>query len=423
MTRRPGALALYALCAGLAEPLAPWLLRARVRRGKEDPGRQGERLGRTDRPRPEGPLMWIHGVSVGESLSHLPLVERMARERPDVVLLVTSGTRTSAELLSRRLPPGVIHQYAPIDAPAAVGRFLDHWRPDLGVFVESELWPNLILSAAARGVRLALIGARISERSARRWTRARSSAAALLETFDLIWTQDAPTRDWVEDLGIEVAGRLDLKRLAAPLPCDEAALAALRDVVQGRPVVVAASTHAGEETLVATAAAGCDPRPLLVVVPRHPERGAEAAQALAAAGWRAGRRSLGATPTSEGDAYVADSLGELGLFYRLGDVVVMGGSLIKGFSGHNPLEAARLGSPVISGPHMDAFAETYADLLAERAVLIAHDGPELGTALSALVKEPSLARALGERGRAFCERAPEGFEDLWASLLQRLPPP
>ena len=423
MSRRPIALTLYRVATGLAEPLAPWLLRTRARRGKEDPSRLGERMGRPGRARPEGPLLWIHGASVGESLSHLPLVERMARERPDVNVLVTSGTRTSAQLLAQRLPAAAIHQFAPLDAPAAARRFLEHWRPDLAIFVESELWPNLLVAAREQGVRLALLGARISERSARRWGRAPTSAAALLEGFDLIYAQDQDTRDWIEDLGVEVTGRLDLKRAAGPLACDQVALTAMRREIGDRPVVLGASTHAGEEALLAEAAAGCDPRPLLVIVPRHPERGAEAAAALRTHGWTAARRSLGETLAGDADAYVADTLGELGLFFRLADVVVMGGGFIEGLSGHNPLEPARLGKPVISGPHVDAFAETYADLTADRAVLIARDKGELAAALQALIADPRLAQALGERGRASAERGAEGFDQAWRGLLKLLPQP
>ncbi len=423
MSRRPLALTLYRLATGVAEPIAPWLLRARARRGKEDQTRLDERMGRSSVRRPEGLLLWIHGASVGESLSHLPLVERMARERPDVSVLVTSGTLTSAQLLAQRLPATAIHQFAPLDAPGAARRFLAHWRPDLAVFVESELWPNLLTAAREQGVRLALLGARISERSARRWGRARTSAATLLSGFDLIYAQNQDTRDWIEDLGVEVAGRLDLKRAAGPLACDQAALAAMRREVGDGLVVLGASTHAGEEALLAEASTGCDPRPLLVIVPRHPERGADAVAALRTHGWIAARRSLGEALASDTDAYVADTLGELGLFFRLADVVVIGGGFVEGLSGHNPLEPARLGKPVISGPHVDAFAETYADLTADRAILVARDKSELATALQALLADPRLAQALGERGRASAERGAAGFDQAWRDLLQLLPPP
>ena len=419
----PLSLRLYGAAMALAEPLGPWLLRRRVRHGKEDATRLGERMGRASARRPEGPLVWIHAVSVGESLSHLPLIERLRAERPDLNLVVTSSTRTSAELLARRLPDGVIHQFAPVDAPGAVRRFLEHWRPDLGVFVESELWPNLLHAAHRRGTRLALLGARISARSASGWARAPAAARALFALFDLIYAQDLETRGFIEAHGAHVAGQLDLKRLAEPLPCDPGALAALKRQTQGRPVLLAASTHPGEEILFAEATAGLAPKPLLIVVPRHPERGGEVAEALAASGLKTARRSQGQAPGPEVDAYVADTLGELGLFYRLADVAVLGGSLVKGLSGHNPLEPARLGTPVISGPHHEAFAEVYGDLLEKNAVLIARDGAELGQGIATLLADPKLAKALGRRGKTAAEAGAAALDAPWDRLQSLLPSP
>ena len=423
MSGWPLSLRLYGAAMAVAELLAPWLLQGRARRGKEDPARLQERLGRASAPRPEGPLVWIHAVSVGESLSHLPLVERFRAERPDLNLLVTSSTRTSAELLRRRLPQGVIHQFAPVDAPGAVHRFLEHWRPDLGVLVESELWPNLLRAAHGRGTRLALLGARISARSASGWARAPGAARALLALFDVIYAQDLETRDFLEAQGAHVAGQLDLKRLAEPLPFDPAALASLKRQTQGRRVLLAASTHPGEEMLVAEAAAGLEPGPLLIVVPRHPERGAGVAEALVARGLKVARRSQGQTPGPEVEAYVADTLGELGLFYRLADVAVLGGSLVHGLSGHNPLEAARLGTPVISGTHHEAFAEVYGELLENKAVLIARDGAELRQGVASLLAEPKLAKALGRRGKSAAEAGAAALDAPWDRLQSLLPAP
>ena len=420
---RPAPLALYGLATGLFEPFAPMLLGRRARRGKEDPVRLGERLGRASIARPSGKLVWIHAVSVGESLSHLPVVERLHAERPDLTLLVTSGTRTSAELLARRLPPGVLHQYAPIDAPQAAARFLDHWRPSMAMFIESELWPNLLLAARRRGVRLVLLGGRISEKSARAWDRAPATARSMLGLFDAIYAQDLETRDWIEDHGVAVAGRLDLKRLAEPLPCDEVELARLSAACAGRKVVVAASTHPGEETMIAAAAKGVEPRPLLVVVPRHPERGAEVAEALQALGWRIAWRSKAEAVGPEVEAYVADTLGELGLFYRLADAVVLGGAFLEGLSGHNPLEPARFARPIVTGPHHDSFAEIYADLIGEKAVLIAPGRAELKAALQALLAEPGVAEALGRRAEAVAAGGRRALDAAWSRLQQLAPAP
>ena len=423
MSSWPLSLRLYGAGMALAEPLAPWLLGRRAGRGKEDSARLGERLGRGGVARPEGPLVWIHAVSVGESLSHLPLVERFRAERPDLNLLVTSTTRTSAELLARRLPGGVIHQYAPVDAPGAVRRFLDHWRPDLGILVESELWPNLLHAARNQGTRLALIGARVSARSAAGWARAPAAAQAMLASFDLIYAQDLETRAWIEARGAHVSGQLDLKRLADPLPVDKAALAALKHQLGGRHVLLAASTHPGEEALIAQAAWGLEPEPLLILIPRHPERGAEVAATLAARGLNVARRSLGEPPGAEAQVYVADTLGELGLFYRVADVAVLGGSLSPGLTGHNPLEPARLGLAVIVGPHHEAFAEVYGELLDNKAVLIAGDEGELASGIRSLLANPKLAGAIGGNAEAVAKAGREALDAPWARLQRLLPTP
>ena len=210
---RPFSLRAYRAAAELGSPLARPLLEARARRGKEDPARLGERLGHASAPRPDAPLAWLHAVSVGESVSLLPLVGALAAERPDLALLVTSGTRASAEILARRLPPSALHQYAPVDTPGAVSRFLAHWRPDAGIFVESELWPNLILAAREAGVRLALVSARMTQKSAKGWSSRPAAVRVVLESFELVLAQDAATADRLTQLGARVAGRLNLKRI------------------------------------------------------------------------------------------------------------------------------------------------------------------------------------------------------------------
>ncbi|HEX4272631.1 MAG TPA: glycosyltransferase N-terminal domain-containing protein, partial [Rhizomicrobium sp.] len=239
----------WRLFTTLASPFAKLVLRRRAVRGKEDWTRMNERLGVAGLTRPEGRLIWLHGASVGESLSALPLIERL---RQDANVLVTSGTVTSAALLGQRLPAGVLHQFVPLDTPSAVARFLDHWRPDAGLFIESDLWPNLILGAHARGVKLALVNARISARSAERWLWARRSVAALLAAFDMVLAQDEDVANRFRDLGahnVQVAG--SLKADAPPLSVDEEALAALRQAIGARPVLLAAQTHPGEdETLL-----------------------------------------------------------------------------------------------------------------------------------------------------------------------------
>ncbi|MDB5466429.1 MAG: kdtA [Phenylobacterium sp.] len=408
---RPLPLALYAAAAGLLEPLAPSLLRRRARRGKEDVARLSERLGRAALARPAGPLVWLHGVSVGESLSLLPLVAALRARRPDLALLVTSGTVTSAEVLARRLPPGVIHQFAPVDGPAAVGRFLDHWRPDVGLQVESELWPNLILGAKARGVRLALLSARMTEASALGWARAPASARAVLGAFDLVLAQDEATEGRLRRLGARPGPRLNLKLVGDPPPFDAAELGRLRAATCGRKVVLAASTHPGEEPIIAQAfrESSADGA-LLVVAPRHPDRGPAVAANLTGAGFRVGRRSLREAIAPQTDAYVVDTLGELGLFLRLAHVAVMGGSLVEGIGGHNPLEPARLGVPIVTGPHVFNARDVYDEMFAEAAAIEAADPPALARHLRGLLEQPTIARRVGEAALSYAERQGAALE-------------
>ncbi|MCA3713261.1 glycosyltransferase N-terminal domain-containing protein [Phenylobacterium sp.] len=407
-------LALYGLATGLAEPLAPLVLKRRAKAGREDPLRLGERLGRAGAPRPPGPLVWLHGVSVGETVSLLALVEGLRARRPDLGLLVTSGTRTSAELLARRLPAGVRHQYVPVDTPGAVRRFLDHWRPDLGVFAESELWPNLILTARRRGTRLVLASARITEGTARTWRRAPASARRLLSAFDLILPQDRATADRLRGLGADCGRELNLKRAGAPLIFDPAELARLQGLAAGRPVALAASTHPGEDALIAEAAEGLGA--LVVIAPRHPERGAEIAAAL-----KAPRRALGEEPGPETLVWIADTLGEMGLFFRLADVVVMGGSFPGGIGGHNPLEPARLGAPVITGPDIANAADVYGEMFDEVCALMARDGPDLRRKLAGLLADPVLRRRMREAALAYAARQEQTLADALEDLAPLLP--
>lgn len=420
--RRPLSLALYAAALGLLEPFARPLLRRRVAAGKEDAARLEERLGRSDLPRPDGPLVWLHGVSVGETMSLLPLVGALRTRRPDLNLLVTSGTRTSADLLARRLPAGVIHQYAPVDAPGAVTRFLDHWEPDLGILVESELWPNLILGAHERGVRLALVSARMTEASAGGWARVPAAAKVLLDAFDLILPQEAQTEARLRRLGARTGPRLNLKTVGEPLPFDPAELARLKSAAGARRVVLAANTHPGEDEIVIDAIRQADLRDtLLVVAPRHPDRGAAVAALLEHAGFQAARRAAGEPLTAETTAYVADTLGEMGLLYRLADVVVMGGAFLPGIGGHNPLEPARLARPILTGPHSFNATSLYADLFALAAAIEAQGSAALARHLKGLADFPHIGRRMGEAALAYAE-SQEGALDRAMTLLEPLLP-
>jgi 3-deoxy-D-manno-octulosonic-acid transferase len=418
------ALAAYRLALGLAEPMAPLLLRLRQASGKEDGQRLGERLGHASRQRPDGPLLWLHGASVGETLSLLPLVDRVRRERSDINLLVTSGTATAADLMSRRLPNSVPHQYAPIDAPRAVNRFLDHWRPDIGVFAEGEIWPNLLLGAKARGARLALVSARITERSSAGWSRQRAAAAQVFGAFDLVLPQDEASAGRLAALGARVDGRLNLKLAGEPLPADPEAVAAVRTQAGGRPILLAASTHPGEEDLVLDAFDQADPERLaqLVIAPRHTQRGIGIATIARARGFSVTLRSRG-EGMERGQVHVADTLGELGLWFRVARAAYVGGGMDRNIGGHNPLEAARLDCPVISGPHVRNWAEVYSALEAVQGVILVDDAGSLATAFTRMLKDPLAAKAQAAHARALTDSQAQALEAGWALLRPLLPEP
>ena len=415
----PLSLTLYRAATGLLTPFTPGILRGRARKGKEDPARLRERLGHASAPRPDGPLAWLHGASVGETVSLLPVVERLRRERPDIAVLVTSGTTTSADLLARRLPAGAVHQYLPVDTPAASRRFLDHWRPDLAMFVESELWPNLLLGARARGAKLALVSARMTEDSARGWTRFPGLAGAVLRAFDLVLPQDVRTGIRLKDLGALVDGYANLKLVGEALPADEAELTRLRAAAGDRLIVTAASTHPGEDPLIVSAVEMTGQYPLLVIVPRHPARGPKLATDLRAQNRIIALRSAGEPLTAETDIYIADTLGELGLFFRLGDIAVMGGSFLPDIGGHNPLEAARLARPVVFGDYYANWIDIYGALGAGGVRCETED--QLIGALTRLLTDGEARRHAGLAARQAADQESGVLDRLWAQLEPLLP--
>jgi 3-deoxy-D-manno-octulosonic-acid transferase len=341
-------------------PLAPALIKRRLKQGKEDPARVGERRGMSADIRPDGPLVWIHGASVGEVLAAAALIERL--RALNIRILLTSGTVTSAAIVAKRFPADIIHQYVPYDSPRYVARFLDHWRPSLALFIESDLWPNLILSSAARRLPMVLINGRMSQRSFPRWRRITATISALLGRFDVCLAQSQVDADRFAALGsrnVITTGNLKLD-VPAP-PADAGKLERLMAVTRGRPIIVAASTHPGEENILVEAhraLAAYFPSLLSVVVPRHPDRGEAIARDIAAAGLQVGLRSREQLPTATTDIYVADTMGELGLFYRLAPIVFMGGSLVP-HGGQNPIEAIKLGASIVHGPHTFNFTDVY----------------------------------------------------------------
>jgi 3-deoxy-D-manno-octulosonic-acid transferase len=381
----PFGLRLYCAGTALAAPLAPLALARRADRGKEDPARIDERKGVASAPRPEGRLAWIHAAGVGESLVGLTLARALTDAEPNLEVLLTSGTRTSAELVADRLPDRTRHQYAPVDAPGAARRFIDHWRPDLAVFVESELWPNLLIETAKSGAATALVNARMNAASLKRWGRWEASARRLLGAFDWIGAADRRTAEGLSTLaGREVGEVGNLKLEADPPPPDPDALAAARAAIGDRPVFVAASTHEDEE--VELAAAHLRLRrdhadALMILAPRHPERAEAVAEILQLAGLTFARRSAGETPAPDTAVWLADTLGEMGLWFALAPAAFIAGSLVEAIGGHNPVEATRAGAAVITGPHVDSFADVYATYRATGAVAVASDAAAIAAAV------------------------------------------
>jgi 3-deoxy-D-manno-octulosonic-acid transferase len=397
--RLPLTLGIYYGLTAAGMPLVDLLLGRRLKRGKELAERIPERRGQTKVRRPGGPLVWIHGASVGEVLLTVPLIDRI-RAR-DITVLVTSGTVTSAEVAERRLAPGVVHQFAPIDTPQFAARFLNHWRPDLALFVESDLWPNLIMAASKRNIPLILVNGRVSERSFNRWRLAPRTIGALLSRFDLCLAQSAEDAARYARLGaprVVTTGNLKLD-VPAP-PADEEKLKALKGAIGSRPVIAAASTHPGEEAAVIDVhrrLMHTFPGLLTVLAPRHPERGQGVAEIARVSGLRSAMRSHGELPDGETAIYIADTLGELGLIYRIAPIVFIGGSLV-GHGGQNPIEAAKLGAAILHGPHVWNFAEIYTALDAVGGAELVTDSSKLTVRIGAWLKDAETREKVAQTG-------------------------
>ncbi len=395
-----------------ASPALRLLLHRRARLGKEVTARLPERRGIETTPRPAGKLVWLHAASVGETMSVLPLLAELIRLAPSAHVLLTTGTTTSAQLLAVRLPAlrlhsHVTHRFVPLDVRIWTTRFLGHWRPDVAGFVESELWPNLLAGCRRRRIPVVLINARLSARSFTRWRRARSMIAPMIDAVTEVQAQSELDADRFRALGarrVSVPGNL---KVAAPaLPVDAAELARLRPLFTGRPAWVAASTHPGEEEAVFAvhrALASRHAGLLTILVPRHPERGADLLDAARRAGLPAARRSLGDGPPEAG-IWIADTLAELGLWYRLAPIAFVGRSLLPPGGGQNPLEPARLSCAVAVGPHTGNFPDAVAVLRQAGALHEAADAAGLTDWVDAMLLDPDRRAAMGKAGAAAVAR-------------------
>jgi 3-deoxy-D-manno-octulosonic-acid transferase len=413
----PLTLRVYRSLSTVATPLVGALVKHRLKHGKEDEARVGERKGLSETERPPGPLVWIHGASVGEVLAVAGLVERM--RAMNIRILLTSGTVTSAAIVARRFPPDVIHQFIPYDSPRFVTRFLDHWQPSFALFVESDLWPNLIMSGAERRIPMIVVNGRMSQRSYQRWRAAPATMAALLAQFEMCLAQSQTDADRFSALGSpHVFNTGNLKFDVPAPPADPQKLEQLKQTVQGRPLVLASSTHPGEEDIVLDThrrLAVYFPGLLTIIVPRHPERGQQIAHLTEANGLRAAVRSREQLPAPDSEIYVADTLGELGLFYRLSPLVFVGGSLVN-HGGQNPIEPIKLGAAVLHGPHVGNFADIYRALDEAGGAKLAGDGEALVKQMGGWLEDRASRERASAAGRVVVDRLGGALDKTMAAL-------
>lgn len=383
----------YRTLTWAAGPLIQRYLKRRLAAGREDATRFDERLGIASAARPEGPLVWVHASSVGESLSMLSLIERLRRERPEIGVLMTSGTVSSARILEHRLPAGAVHQFIPVDRGAWVTRFLNHWRPNLVLWVESEFWPGVLTEVKQRNIPAMLMNARISAKSWRAWRRAPWMIRRILATFDLCMAQTELDAERLRNLGAtRVACPGNLKFAADPLPAIAEALSALEESTAARPRWLAFSTHPGEEEAIAAAHALLlknFPDILTIIVPRHPARGTEIETILEGHDLTWAARSRDEAVGSDTQVLLADTMGELGVYFRLTDIAFVGGTLVP-HGGQNPIEPARLGCAIVHGPHMDNFLAIEGELNAAGASSVAATAGEIAREVGTLLSNTAL---------------------------------
>lgn len=413
----PVSLRVYRGLTRTATPLAGAMLKWRLRKGKEDPARIGERRGQPSVERPAGPLVWAHAASVGELIAILQLIERIHARGFNVLL--TTGTVTAAKLAERRLAEGIIHQFVPLDMPYFVASFLNHWRPNLALIAESELWPNLITEGRKRGIPFVVVNGRLSPRSYGRWKKFRKTAAALLSRVDLCLAQDHEDAQRFSDLGAQrVLTTGNLKFDVPPPPATPTALAALERSTRGRPVVLSASTHEGEETQIIEAHMRLRqsvPGLLTIIAPRHPHRGYDIADVAEGLGAVPVIRSRGHLPDAGTEIYIADTIGELGLFYRIAPIVFMGGSLVK-HGGQNPIEPAKLNSAILHGPHIWNFANVYAKLNRARGAATVTTTESLTNSLALLMHDPALVGSMAQSAKATVDQLGGALDRTFAAI-------
>lgn len=409
----------YRLAGAAAYPVIGGYVAWRASKGKEEHSRRRERYGRAGQPRPEGPLIWLHAASVGETIAVVPLIERLLGHGINIVL--TTGTVTSAQVARERLGDRIIHQYVPLDLKPAVSRFLDHWSPDLAVMAESEIWPMTILELGARRVPQVLVNGRLSDRSFASWQKRSYLAEALFENLSHVIAQSDVDAERFRQLGarpVTVSG--NLKGDTVEPPVDEAELARIRGEIGRRKVWAAVSTHDGEEAAaieVHRLLRTRHPDILTIIVPRHPERADAVAAACAEAGLSVARRSARDTIAPGTGIFLGDTIGEMGLYLRLTEIAFVGRSL-TGKGGQNPLEPAMLDTAVLSGRNVQNFREAYQKLAASGAARFVKDQQVLAGAVNYLLTNDAERIKMMQAGR----RTVDGMRGALTRTLQTLEP-
>lgn len=410
---------LYRLLTDLGAPFISLYLHRRLAAGREDARRFQERLGYASEMRPQGRIIWCHAASVGEAVSLLALIDRLQKMHPDLFILVTTGTVTSADMLRGRLSDRALHQYMPVDRMPYVTAFLDYWKPDCALWVESELWPNILAGMRARHIPAVLLNGRMSEKSFRNWRYAKPWIREILSTFHLCLTQTEDEKTRFEFLGARKVQYIgNLKFAASPLPYNEEQLVALKQAIGNRPLWLIASTHRGEEKLALEAhkkLAASHPGLLTVIVPRHAVRGPEIADLLREQALPFAQRSKKEPVTPSVAIYLADTMGELGLFYRLSPIAAIGGSFSH-LGGHNPIEPAQLGAALILGPHMYNFSEITQEFKNKQAALILSATDELPAAIDRLLSSPDICASYAKAASRLAEQKTELIDKVLEAL-------
>ena len=408
------------LLAGYAlSPFANSILRRRLDRGKEDPDRIGERQGISAMDRdPEADLVWLHGVGLGEIQALRALVPALKERRPDLQFLVTSVSKNAAEVVENNPIEGAHHQYLPLDLPRPVSRFLDHWRPNLAIWTDQDIWPRLAVECARRGIPQALVNGRMSERSARARGRFGRAYAEVYQLLDAIWMQDETSVKQLRFLAPSTEPQVtpSIKASAPPLADNLQARSQIEGEIDRRPVWCAASTHPADEkrALAAQREVGGPGGPLLIIAPRDPSRGSAVADAARRSGLKVAQWSQKQTVSPQTDVLVADSFGDLGAWYRLSDFALIGGTF-DSTEGHNPWEAVALETAVLHGPRTANFAEDFRKLDAAGGAILVENAAEVAIALTRPDQSELIEAAWSVRSEAS-----KSFGELTASLIALL---